>query len=705
MQKESEEGGDDSGAGERRVEMPAASLSSSSSRRHNKGPLLGSSSEAPSAAAFAEKSALVTVEHRSYELADSIHGAFERRDFDQVLRFLEMPALDPNCWAGRSKKTLLLLAAEAGRPDIVELLLARGADPDGESYSGVTALSTAVTRGHEEIALALVQAGADVHKSLSYKSTSDLPPLYHCFEMPAVAEALLAAGAAPLPPALLNRRVADAIINGDEAAALRYVAAPGVDVDGPCGVGDDPKSGLLTLASSRGHVEFARRLQAMGASVNGTSADAMAPLMAACAGGHAQTALFLLETGADAHAKTAMGQTALDFARHCARQGERRVGMVAVIRALAQDAALTCSTSGAGGGGGKEDGVASANDGEEEKESQLETIAAGRAGGIGSSSSSSSSSDLLNIIYDAFYANDFEEVFRLLHREPGVNPNRTAKQPRTLLMLAVEAGRLDLVQRLIKLGADPNKPKLSPSASTLAVSHGHEDIALALVAHGADVSPGSIGPPPLFFCEDMPAVAEALLAAGAVPLTPELLSRRVADAIRREDIDAALRNATADGFDVDAECFGNTLLSLASARGQLPVVKQLLERGADINKASAFSKTTPLMAACRVGHLDVALFLLENGADASAASANGATAIRLAEQLSPKYGMSGVIRKMKDALPPAREADAMGSLEGPGGGSGGAGRKRERPVDVGDDDDDVDEGNEGGEGAPPTAKR
>jgi len=62
---------------------------------------------------------------------------------------------------GKSGHTALHLAAEAGRLDIVGLLLARRADVHLPSYYGCTAMQAASARAHNKIVKLLVEHGAD----------------------------------------------------------------------------------------------------------------------------------------------------------------------------------------------------------------------------------------------------------------------------------------------------------------------------------------------------------------------------------------------------------------------------------------------------------------------------------------------------------------------------------------------------------------
>jgi ankyrin repeat protein len=80
------------------------------------------------------------------------------------------------------------------------------------------------------------------------------------------------------------------------------------------------------------------------------------------------------------------------------------------------------------------------------------------------------------------------------------------------------------------------------------------------------------------------------------------------------------------GGDLDSD------LLIASQKGRLGVVRVLLERGADINKAHNYGET-PLYVASRNGHLNVVRVLLAGGADINKADNNGVTPLAIASTL------------------------------------------------------------------------
>src|SRR5687768_14322683 len=61
-----------------------------------------------------------------------------------------------------------------------------------------------------------------------------------------------------------------------------------------------------------------------------------------------------------------------------------------------------------------------------------------------------------------------------------------------------------------------------------------------------------------------------------------------------------------------------TYLIMASARGHVPVVRFLLEHGADPHFAGLFAGQTALLAAARFGHAEVVDLLLAHGVDVDA---------------------------------------------------------------------------------------
>ena len=123
------------------------------------------------------------------------------RDVRQVAEALDAGASPSG--ATKAGVTPVMIAAQYGEPEIVRLLIARGANVHARSASLQSPLSFAASSGAKDAALAeivrlLVAAGAAIDTLHSDAPESELTPLHLAAYglKPAVCKALLAAGAA-----------------------------------------------------------------------------------------------------------------------------------------------------------------------------------------------------------------------------------------------------------------------------------------------------------------------------------------------------------------------------------------------------------------------------------------------------------------------------------------------------------------------------
>jgi biopolymer transport protein ExbD len=104
---------------------------------------------------------------------------------------------------------------------------------------------------------------------------------------------------------------------------------------------------------------------------------------------------------------------------------------------------------------------------------------------------------------------------------------------------------------------------------------------------------------------------------------------------------------------------GNTLLMLAAGNGHVDLVKLLLAHGADADAAAPLGSTALMFAAFH-GHTEVVTVLLDNGADVNATAQLGLTAVRLAAQ----NGQSNVIDVLLDYGAATTEAESYRDVIG-----------------------------------------
>jgi hypothetical protein len=189
--------------------------------------------------------------------------------------------------------TYLMSAASGGQLDIVNLLIAAGANVNAVSEFGRTPLSLAAYEGHADIARALIAAGADVNQ-----------------ERPAPASGKTEIGVLSVP----SRK--------GHLSIVLLLLESGADVDAT----DSQQKTALVSAAEGGNIDVVNLLLAAGADVNHGAGhrrtessqwyDGYTPLMAAASYGHADIVTRLLEAGAKVHEMRGDRLTAMNAARN-----------------------------------------------------------------------------------------------------------------------------------------------------------------------------------------------------------------------------------------------------------------------------------------------------------------------------------------------------------------------------------------------------
>ncbi|MDX2036986.1 MAG: ankyrin repeat domain-containing protein [Isosphaeraceae bacterium] len=196
----------------------------------------------------------------------------------------------------------LKAAATYSSPEMVELLIERGADLEACDDIGETALIAAAMRGIVETARILLDHGARV----DHDDWSDRTPLSEAAIMGhrAVVELLLERGA--------TRGLLDAVAL-DEIELARDFLEHGADPNHRyCG------PSTLAVAARRGSIAMVALLLEHGAHPN-ENEPFYPPLVEAVVGGHLEVVRLLLAAGADPRRADRNGKTALDLARESSR--------------------------------------------------------------------------------------------------------------------------------------------------------------------------------------------------------------------------------------------------------------------------------------------------------------------------------------------------------------------------------------------------
>ena len=204
------------------------------------------------------------------------------------------------------------------------------------------------------------------------------------------------------------------------------------------------------------------------------------------------------------------------------------------------------------------------------------------------------------------------------------------------LFEAAERGHKEVVELLLKAGADPDK--YSSQGSTplnLAADRGYKEVVQLLLNSGADPDKtDSHGNTPLqkASVEEHEDVVKMLLEKGA---KTDITNQRgwtplyYASHNNNTDVVRLLLNSGADQNVANAK---TTALLTAALWGCKDVVQMLLNAGADSNRAAKNGGRTPLMLAAHYGHEDVVQLLLDRGADPNKADIHGRTALSIAHE-------------------------------------------------------------------------
>ncbi|KJE96346.1 hypothetical protein CAOG_06686 [Capsaspora owczarzaki ATCC 30864] len=205
--------------------------------------------------------------------------AAENGDIDRVVRLIDEEGIDVNGQDEYMEWTPLILACNYGHLDVVELLLAKGADLYKSNYKRATPFHRACRGQHAHVVEYLLSIGVDFNRP-DYQES---PPIIY----------------ASSP-------------HNDNTEVVALLVAAGADVMARNQFGRFP----LLYVSSRGHPDSITVLLDANADINGTDNWGWTPLHEACRWNRVGCVQVLLDRGADVTMLTwDNGDTALELAR------------------------------------------------------------------------------------------------------------------------------------------------------------------------------------------------------------------------------------------------------------------------------------------------------------------------------------------------------------------------------------------------------
>uniref|UniRef100_A0A8B9PMM5 K Homology domain-containing protein n=1 Tax=Apteryx owenii TaxID=8824 RepID=A0A8B9PMM5_APTOW len=239
----------------------------------------------------------------------------------EVARVLLEYGAGINTHSNEFKESALTLACYKGHLDMVRFLLEAGADQEHKTDEMHTALMEACMDGHVEVARLLLDSGAQVNMPAdSFESPLTLAACGGHVELAMVALLLLEhlnyrgdkhSPSHPVSGANINAQTEETqetaltlACCGGFSEVADFLIKAGADIELGC-------STPLMEAAQEGHLELVKYLLAAGANVHATTATGDTALTYACENGHTDVADVLLQAGADLEHESEGGRTPL----------------------------------------------------------------------------------------------------------------------------------------------------------------------------------------------------------------------------------------------------------------------------------------------------------------------------------------------------------------------------------------------------------
>ncbi len=252
-----------------------------------------------------------------------------------------------------------------------------------------------------------------------------------------------------------------------------------------------------------------------------------------------------------------------------------------------------------------------------------------------------------------------EFIQELINR--GANVQEADEEGYTLLMIASYLDRIAIIPLLISAGADVNaKDNDGITALMIAASRGFDKAVHQLLAAGASSNAQDVlGKTALDYARGSKKQATIKLleetqkaAAGEIGNTPLI------KAVKNNKVDKVKQILKENKININAQnTHGETALAIAARWGRLPIIKLLLQAGAQVNTAEE-TGITPLQSAVMAGHIKIAQLLLDNGADINARDTKrGRTPLNWVVRMT-----EGSVKKISEQIPVKKSLELLNLL-------------------------------------------
>ena len=212
----------------------------------------------------------------------------------------------------------------------------------------------------------------------------------------------------------------------------------------------------------------------------------------------------------------------------------------------------------------------------------------------------------------------------------------------TPLIWASNLGDIELVRLLLEKGAHVNAEDIEKKTALVhAALNGHQQTRELLLKHGADPVYLKIFTKKIENNQEVEVADIGLHWTLQQTKDPKIKNLLAAVALGDVNKVNGLLNKEIINKKINS-LNGGTVLSWAAISNQPQVVKQLIEKGANVDARSDYN-LTPLIEAAHRGHLEVVRFLLQSGADKTPKNHRGKTAVQIAEA----KGQQEVVRILK----------------------------------------------------------